>query len=100
MFPNIPALFFIVLALAAPVRAADAPSDQDLVESCALELLDRQAPPGQPAGADHHHTVSSSTVQRGDAGAATVTVALTSGEGRLVQGTCIIRNGKIFDVRQ
>jgi hypothetical protein len=76
-------------------QVASQPSDADrpLVEACAHELGERQ-------GGGHAFTVTAMETERPNEATVRVKLALTSGEGRLIQGTCVFRNGKLFDVRQ
>lgn len=76
----------------APDQATGA--DKPLVDACAHELGERQG------GGGHALTVTSTEMERPNETTLRVKLALTSGEGRLIQGTCVFRNGKLFDVRQ
>lgn len=90
---------WVVLAafLTVPALAQTAPDqDKALVEACAHELAERQGGGGQ----GHAYTVSATEMERPNDTTVRVRLALTSGEGRLVQGTCVFRNGKLFDVRK
>jgi len=77
-------------------QTASQPSDAEkpLVEVCAHELGERQG------GGGHSYTVTAAETERPNEATVRVKLALTSGEGRLIQGTCVFRNGKLFDVRQ
>lgn len=90
-------LIATAVLFAAPAFAQTA-SEQDkpLVEACAHELAERQTGGGQ----SHAYTVSATEMERPNDTTVRVRLSLTSGEGRLVQGTCVFRNGKLFDVRQ
>ena len=95
---------WVVMAvfLVSPAWAQTAPDpertseDRALVETCAHELAERQGSGGQ----GHAYTVSATEMERPNDTTVRVRLALTSGEGRLVQGTCVFRNGKLFDVRK
>lgn len=94
------AVAFLVALGAGPVLAQTptsntvAEADKPLVDACAHELGERQG------GGGHAYTVTAADMERPNETTVRVKLALTSGEGRLVQGTCVFRNGKLFDVRQ
>ncbi|WP_448206697.1 hypothetical protein [Azospirillum sp. sgz302134] len=84
------------LGMAASPALAQQPAaeaDKALVDACAHELGERQ-------GGGHAMTVTSTEMERPNETTVRVKLSLTSGEGRLIQGTCVFRNGKLFDVRQ
>ena len=85
----------IVLLLVFAYGAEAAPSDDDLVKTCTDELRDRLF-----AGGAHGEVfIVGKDVQRQDA-RTLVHLDLASGEGRKIAGTCIFRDGKLFDVKQ
>lgn len=89
----------LTIVFAAPALAQTAPEPEAgraLVEACAHELAERQSGGGQ----SHAYTVSATEIERPNDTTVRVRLSLTSGEGRLIQGTCVFRNGKLFDVRQ
>lgn len=95
------AVAFLVALGAGPIFAQTAPApnmvaeaDRPLVDACAHELGERQG------GGGHAFTVTAADLERPNETTVRVKLALTSGEGRLIQGTCVFRNGKLFDVRQ
>ena len=85
----------VVLVLVLGHGAAAAPSDDDLVKSCTDELKDRLF----EGGAHGDVFIVGKDVQRQDA-RTLVHLDLASGEGRKISGTCIYRDGKLFDVKQ
>lgn len=88
--------FAVVSATASAQTGTSAEQDKPLVDACAHELADRQKAGGQ----DHAYTISASETERPNETTVRVRLSITSGEGRLIQGTCVFRNGKLFDVRQ
>ncbi len=84
----------VLAQTASPPTTALTEADKPLVDACAHELGERQS------GGGHAYTVTAADAERPNETTVRVKLALTSGEGRLVQGTCVFRNGKLFDVRQ
>ena len=85
-------LLFLSLPLA---RAADpGPSNDEMIATCRKELTERLF-----EGKAHGETfISKQSVERQTERIA-VKLDLSSGEGRSVSGTCIFRNGKLFDIK-
>jgi len=85
-----------LLALPGMGHAAElARSDDEFVRFCSAELEERLF-----GGAAHGETfiVAKAVDRRGERVA--VRLDLASGEGRKISGTCIFRDGKLFDVKQ
>jgi hypothetical protein len=77
-------------------RAAEpAAGAADYVRLCRAELEDRLF-----AGAAHGETFIVAQELKEEAGRARLRLDLASGEGRRIGGTCIFRDGKLFDVKQ
>jgi hypothetical protein len=76
-------------------RAADpVPSDDEMIATCRKELTERLF-----EGKAHGETfISKQTVERQNE-RVVVKLDLGSGEGRSLSGTCIFRNGKLFDIK-
>jgi hypothetical protein len=88
--------YLLLLLLSLPsARAADlAPSDDEMIATCRKELTERLF-----EGKSHGETfISKQSVERQTERAA-VKLDLASGEGRSISGTCIFRNGKLFDIK-
>lgn len=87
---------FLLLAMAGDGRAAaPAPGDDALVTLCRGELETRLFSGGVKGEA----FVTAQDI-RHETERVSVHLALASGEGRTIAGTCIFRNGKLFDVKQ
>jgi hypothetical protein len=83
------------LLLAGVARAAEtAQSEDDMVRLCRAQLEDRLF----SGGAHGDAFVTAKSVERRPDSVA-VTLDLASGEGRRVKGSCIFRDGKLFDVK-
>jgi hypothetical protein len=76
-------------------RAADpVPSDDETIATCRKELTERLF-----EGKAHGETfISKQSVER-QSERVVVKLDLGSGEGRSLSGTCIFRNGKLFDIK-
>ena len=76
-------------------RAADpTPSDDEMIATCRKELTERLF-----EGKAHSETfISGRTVER-QSERVVVKLDLGSGEGRSLSGTCIFRDGKLFDTK-
>jgi hypothetical protein len=89
-------LILALLLLAAPVRAAEVTANDDaLVKACTGELEDRLFGGGAHGEA---FIVAKDIQHQGER--TSVHLDLASGEGRKIDGTCIFRSGKLFDVKQ
>ncbi len=88
-------LLSLPLLLTGVVRAAEtAQSEEEMVRLCRAALEDRLF-----SGAAHGDAlVTAKSVERHPDGAV-VTLDLASGEGRRVKGSCVFRDGKLFDVK-
>jgi hypothetical protein len=83
------------LLLAGVVRAAEAAQSEDeMVRLCRAQLEDRLF----SGGAHGDAFVTGKSVERRP-DSVVVTLDLASGEGRRVKGSCIFRDGKLFDVK-
>lgn len=91
-----PSFFGLILcvALAAAARAETAPDDAPLIKACSGELADRLF--GATA---HGEAFIVSQAVTHEAARTLVRLDLASGEGRRIAGTCIFRDGKLFDVK-
>ncbi|HUK00200.1 MAG TPA: hypothetical protein VLV85_18260 [Stellaceae bacterium] len=88
-------LLSLPLLLAGVVRAAQtAPSEAEMVRLCRAQLEDRLF----SGGAHGDAFVTAKSVER-RSDSVIVTLDLASGEGRAVKGSCIFRDGKLFDVK-
>jgi hypothetical protein len=88
-------LLSLPLLLAGVARAAEtAQSEDDMVRLCRAQLEDRLFSGGAHGDA---FVTAKSVEHRPDSVA--VTLDLASGEGRRVKGSCIFRDGKLFDVK-
>jgi hypothetical protein len=74
--------------------AAPAPDDAALVTQCRNQLAPKLFAGGSPGDA----FVTAKAVER-QGERIIVRLSLASGEGRAVSGTCIFRDGKLFDVK-
>jgi hypothetical protein len=83
-------LMFVGAAAAAPPSA----SDDDMVRLCRQELEARLFQGGTKGEA----FVTAKEFRR-EADGVTLHLALASGEGRTTAGSCIFRDGKLFDVK-
>ena len=93
-----PASFALLLMLAMIGEgraAAPTPGDDDMVSRCRGELEARLF----SGGAKGEAFVTAKDI-RHEAVRVSVHLALASGEGRTIAGTCIFRDGKLFDVKQ
>ena len=85
----------LVLALAGTARAAEpAAADAPLVAQCRGELEERLFGTG-PRG---EAFITAQQIEH-QADRVLVRLDLASGEGRRVAGTCIFKDGKLFDVK-
>ena len=92
--PHFRYLLLLLLSLTS-ARAADlAPSDDEMIAACRKELTERLF----EAKAHGETFISKHSVERQSERVA-VKLDLASGEGRSVSGTCIFRNGKLFDIK-
>jgi hypothetical protein len=74
--------------------AAPAPDDAALVTQCRKQLAPRLIAGGTPGDA----LITAKEIEhQGDR--IIVRLSLASGEGRAVSGTCIFREGKLFDLK-
>ncbi len=90
-----PLLLSLPLLLAGVVCAAEAAqSEEEMVRLCRAELEDRLFSNGAHGDA----FVTAKSVEHRPDGVV-VTLDLASGEGRRVTGSCIFRDGKLFDVK-
>jgi len=87
-------LLFLVLCVPSARAADPAPGDDEMVAACRKELTERLFE-GKPPGETF---ISKQSVERQSERVA-VKLDLASGEGRSVSGTCIFRNGKLFDIK-
>jgi hypothetical protein len=88
-------LLSLPLLPAGVVRAAEtAPSEAEMVRLCRAQLEDRLF----SGGAHGDAFVTAKSVERRP-DSVIVTLDLASGEGRGVKGSCIFRDGKLFDVK-
>ena len=88
-------LLSLPLLLAGAVRAAEtALSEEEMVRLCRAQLEDRLF----SGGAHGDAFVTAKSVERRP-DSVIVTLDLASGEGRGVKGSCIFRDGKLFDVK-
>ncbi len=88
-------LLSLPLLLAGVARAAEtAQSEDDMVRLCRAQLEDRLFSGGAHGDA---FVTAKSVEHRPDS--VVVTLDLASGEGRRVKGSCIFRDGKLFDVK-
>ncbi len=88
-------LLLLSLLLAGVARAAEtAQSEDDMVRLCRAQLEDRLFSGGAHGDA---FVTAKSVEHRPDS--VVVTLDLASGEGRRVKGSCIFRDGKLFDVK-
>lgn len=88
-------LLSLPLLLAGVARAAEtAQSEDDMVRLCRAQLEDRLFSSGAHGDA---FVTAKSVEHRPDS--VVVTLDLASGEGRRVKGSCIFRDGKLFDVK-
>jgi hypothetical protein len=88
-------LLSLPLLLAGVARAAEtAQSEDDMVRLCRAQLEDRLFSGGAHGDA---FVTARSVEHRPDS--VVVTLDLASGEGRRVKGSCIFRDGKLFDIK-
>jgi hypothetical protein len=90
-------LLIALMPIAAGLCRAAGPSmsEEDMIRLCRNELEDRLF-----AGTAHGETfVVAKELARG-AERASLRLELASGEGRKIAGTCVFRDGKLFDLKQ
>jgi hypothetical protein len=86
-------LLLLPLSLAS-ARADAVSSDDEMIATCRKELTERLF-----EGKAHGETfISKQTLER-QSERVVVKLDLGSGEGRSLSGTCIFRNGKLFDIK-
>ena len=87
-------LLFLLLYLPSARAAEPTPGDDVMIATCRNELTERLF-----EGKSHGETfIAKQSVER-QAERIAVKLNLASGEGRSVSGTCIFRNGKLFDIK-
>lgn len=84
----------LLVAAAGMARAATSPGEDALVKQCAGELAGRLFGSG-PRG---EASITAQQVRR-DGDRTIVELQLASGEGRTIAGSCVFRDGKLFDVK-
>jgi hypothetical protein len=88
--------YLLLLVLFLPsARAADpVPSDDEMLATCRKELTERLF-----EGKAHGESfISKQSIER-QTERVIIKLDLASGEGRSVSGTCVFRNGKLFDIK-
>lgn len=88
------ALAVLFAGLTAAPYAAEASTDEELIKLCIAETLARE---GQDTSGGSPKIVGSAV--SGTTQQQIVSVQLALAEGRLLNGRCIIRNGKVFDFK-
>ncbi len=85
------AFTFSIAVIGAAVLTAD---DNDMIRRCQNALADRLF----GGGAHGDSFVTAQEIKR-DGERVWIRLQLASGEGRSVSGTCVFRDGKLFDVK-
>jgi hypothetical protein len=84
----------LALSLAVIGAAVLARNDDDMVKQCRAELENRLF-----GGATHGESIVTAQETKHEADRILVRLELASGEGRSFSGTCVFRDGQIFDVK-
>jgi hypothetical protein len=88
-------LALLVASVSHAVRAADtATSDAAMVKTCSGELEEKLF----GAGRHGERFITAQDIQH-QADRVSVRLEIASGEGRRASGTCVFKDGKLFDVR-
>jgi hypothetical protein len=86
---------FLVLLCASPVWASDLlPRDDEMIATCRKELTERLF-----EGKTHGEAFVSKQALERQGERVAVRLDLASGEGRSLTGTCVFRDGKLFDIK-